>query len=81
MEESEKRWWVEIILDKSHVKFSLADYSKAHDEIREWLAVNAPDESWESSCTLSLGTGIVRIDVYFNEDGLDAAVACKLKWT
>lgn len=81
MEENERRWWVEIIIDRFHAKLSLEDYSNAHDEIKDWLTANAPAESWESSCTVSLGTGIATVNVYFNEDGLDAAVACKLRWT
>lgn len=80
MEESERRWWVEIIINKFHARFSLGDYSKAHDEIKDWLTANAPSGSWESSCTVSLGTGTATVDVYFNEDGLDAAVAFKLRW-
>ena len=80
MEESERRWWVEIIIDKFHARFSLEDYSKAHDEIKDWLTANAPHGSWESSCTVSLGTGIATIDIYFDEDGEAAAVACKLRW-
>lgn len=81
MDESEKRWYVEILINKSQASFSLADYSKIHDEIKEWLTANAPPGSWISSCTMSLGLGTAKIDVYFNEDGGDAAVACKLRWT
>lgn len=82
MEESERRWWIEIVTRPGRATgFSLEDISKYHDEIKEWLTENSPPESWESSCTVSLGTGIVTIDVYFNEDGRDAAVACKLRWT
>jgi len=81
MEEIERRWWVEIIMDGFRGGFSLADYSKAHDEIKVWLTANAPPGSWESSCTVSLGTGKATVDVYFNEDGETAAVACKLRWT
>jgi len=81
MEESERRWWVEIIAPRVQAGFSLEDLSKFHDEIKEWLAANAPSGSWESSCVISLGTGISTVDVYFNEDGEAAAVACKLRWT
>ena len=81
MEESERRWWVEIIIDKFHAGFSLEDYNNAHEEIKDWLTANASTDSWESSCTVSLGTGKAVVDVYFNKDGLDAAVACKLRWT
>lgn len=81
MDEDEKRWYVEIIIDKFHGDFSLENYSKAHDEIKDWLTANAPPGSWVSSCTISLGLGTARVDVYFNEDGDAAAVACKLRWT
>ena len=81
MEESERRWWVEIVAPRVHSGFSLEDISKYHDKIKDWLTKNAPPESWESSCTISLGTGKTTIDVYFNEDGEAAAVACKLMWT
>ncbi len=81
MEESEKCWWVEIVAPRIHSGFSLEDLSKFHDRIKDWLTANAPSGSWESSCTLSLGTGIATVDVYFNEDGEAGAVACKLRWT
>lgn len=81
MEESEKRWWVEIITARIHSGFSLENINKSHEEIKDWLAANAPVGSWESSCTISLGTGKAVIDVYFNKDGEAAAVACKLMWT
>ncbi len=80
MEESERRWWVEIVAPRIHSGFSLEDLSKFHDGVKDWLTANALSGSWESSCTLSLGTGIAKVNVYFNEDGLDAAVACKLRW-
>lgn len=80
MEESERCWWVEIIAAYIHSGFSLEEISKFHDEIKEWLTANAPAGSWESSCTISLGTGKAIVDVYFNKDGEAAAVACKLRW-
>ena len=80
MEESERRWWVEIVRDWSGTS-TIEDISKYHDKIKDWLTENAPPKSWVSSCTISLGTGKATIDVYFNEDGEAAAVACKLRWT
>ncbi len=80
MEESERCWWVEIIAPHEHWGFSLDDISKLHDEVKDWLTTNAPIDSWETSCTVSLGTGKTTIDFYFNKDGEAAAVACKLRW-